>query len=92
MSVWLKNPKYIHPSIIVNMESLIREIKEKEPVKENLHTENIMFSIILMLHTNIWKCIVIQNNYQHYHFSVHIQIFMDKGGWVSILIYVLIQN
>ena len=50
--------------------------KGKEIVKENGHTENIMFRIIMMLHTKMRKCIVIQNNYQHYHFVVHIQSLM----------------
>ena len=49
---------------------------EIEPVKENGHTENIMFRIIMMLHTKMRKCIVIQTNYQHYHFVVHIQSLM----------------
>ena len=39
--------------IIVNMESLIRENTEKEPVKENEQTESIMFRIMLMLHTKM---------------------------------------
>ena len=31
-------------------------------------------------------------NSQHYHFVVHIKSLVEKGGWVSNIIYVLIQN
>ena len=92
MSVWIKNPKNIHLRRVLNMESSIRENIEKKPVKENGQTENIMFRIMLMLHTKMWKWIVIQTNYQHYHFVVHIQSLVEQGGWVSITIYVFIQN
>ena len=91
MSVWIKNSKEIYLMMIVNMESLIRGKTEKEPVKENGQTESIMFRIILMLHTKMWKCIVILTNSRHYHSVVPIQSLMEKGGWVSIIIYALIQ-
>ena len=77
--------------MVVSMESLIGDNKGKEPVQENGQTESIMFSIMLMLHTNMGKYIVIPTNSQHYHFVVHIQILMDQRGCVSIIIYVLIQ-
>ena len=92
MLVWPENSKNIFLRSIVNMESLIRENKIKEPVKENIYTDSIMFRIILILHTNMWNCIVLQTNSQHYHFMVHIQNLMAQGGWVRITIYVLIQN
>ena len=53
MSVWIKNPKTIYLMMIVNMDSLIRRKTEKEPVKENLQTESIMFRIMMMLHTKM---------------------------------------
>ena len=53
MSVWIINSKNIFLKSIGNMESLIRANTEKDPVKENGHTENIMFRIMLMLHTNL---------------------------------------
>ena len=45
-----------------------------------------------MLHTKKWKFIVIQKNYKHYHFVVHIQGLMAQGGWVSIIIWVFIPK
>ena len=53
MSVWLNNSKNICLKNIINMESLIRKNTEKEPVKENVQTENIMFMIMLMLKKNM---------------------------------------
>ena len=76
MLVYQNNSKNIYLRSIVNMESLIRENMEKEKVKENGQTDNIMFRIMLMLHTNMCKYIVIQTNSQHYHFVVHIQSLM----------------
>ena len=57
------------------MVSLIRE-NTKKPVKENGHTESIMFRIIMMLHTNMRKCIVTKRDYQDYHFVFHIPNLM----------------
>ena len=91
MSVWINNSKNICLRMIVNMKSLIRENTGKYLVKENGQTESIMFGIIMMLHTKMWKFIVIPTNSQHYHFVVHIQSLVEKGIWVSIIIYVLIQ-
>ena len=91
MSVWIKDSKSICLRMIVNMDSLIRVRTRKDPVKENGQTDSIMIRIMLMLHTKMLKCIVIPTNYQHYHFVVHIQSLMEQGGWVSIIIYVLIQ-
>ena len=51
--------------MIVNMHSLIRENTGKDPVKENGQTEIIMFRKMPMLHTKMWKCIVIPTNSQH---------------------------
>ena len=92
MSVWLKNYKNICLRSIVNMESLIRKNIGKEPVKENGQKESIMFRIMLMFHKNMWKYIVIPTNSPHCHFVVHIQSLMEQGGWIRIIIYVLIQN
>ena len=92
MSVWINNLKNIYLRSIVNMESLIRENTGKDPAKENGQTESIMFRIIIMLHTKMWKCIVIPTNSQHYHFVVYIQSLMEQGGWVSIIIYFSSQN
>ena len=91
MSVWLNNSKNIYLMMIVNMDSLIRENTGRDPVKGNVQTESIIFRIILMLHSNMLKSILIPTNSQHYHFLVHIQSLVEKGGWVSIIIYVLIQ-
>ena len=63
----------------------------KDPVKENRRKEIIMFRIIVMFHTKIWKCIVIQTNSQHQNFVIHIQSLMEQGGWVIIIVYILIQ-
>ena len=51
----------------------------KYPLKENGHTESIMFKIILMFHTNMLIFIVIKINDQHYYFLVHIQILLEQG-------------
>ena len=53
MSTWIKNSKGIFLRSIVNMDELIRENSEKDPVKENRQIENIMFRIMLMLHTRM---------------------------------------
>ena len=53
MSLWINNSKTIYLTMIVNMESLIRGKTEKDPVKENGHTDSIMFRIMIMLHTNM---------------------------------------
>ena len=37
------------------------------------------------------KFIVIPTNSQHYHCVVRSQILVEQGGWLSIIIYVLIQ-
>ena len=53
MSVFINNSNFFGLKSIGNIESLIRENIEKDPVKENLQTEDIMFSTMLMLHTNM---------------------------------------
>ena len=59
--------------MIVNMDSWIRGNIGKEPVKENGQTESIIFRIMLMFHTNMWKCIVI-----HFHiFLCNISIILN---------------
>ena len=51
-----------------------------------------MFRIIPMLHTKICQFIVKPTNNQYCRFVVHIQSLMKQGGWVRIIIYVLIKN
>ena len=60
--------------------------------KENVQTDSIMFGIILMLRTKMLECIVTQINSYHYHFMVHIPNLVSQGVWVSIVIFIFIQN
>ena len=48
--------------------------------KEDGHTDSIMFRIILLLNTKMWKCTVTKVNSQNYHFVVHIPNLMAQGG------------
>ena len=65
---------------------------KKYSFKENGQTDSIMFSIMLMLYTNMRKFIVTKINSLHCHFVVHIPNLMAQEGLVSIIILVLIQN
>ena len=56
--------------------------------KENGQTDSIMFRIMMLLKTNMWKFIVTQLNHQNYHFVAHIKNLMAQRGWVSIIICV----
>ena len=62
----------------------------KRDNKINGQTDSIMFRIMLMFYTKKSKYILIQTNFQHYHFVVCIQSLVTQGGWVIIIIYVLI--
>ena len=55
-------------------------------------TDIIMFRIMLLMQNNMWKCIVTKINPENYNLVVHIPNLMAQGGWVSIIICVLIQN
>ena len=91
MSVCLKNSKNMSKDD--RKHGVIDQGKYRKITgKKNEQTDSIMFRIILMLHKNMRKCIVIQTSSQYYHFVVHIQSFMEQEGWVRIIIYVLIQT
>ena len=42
--------------------------------------DNIMFRSMLMFHTNMLRCFVIQTNFHHCHFVVHTQNYMVSEG------------
>ena len=64
---------------------------KKGPVKENVQTESIMFRIMLMLHTNIWKLIATQSNSHNYCFSKNYHFCFDPniGNVVCAIFHIL---
>ena len=84
--------QYNLKNITAKMVSLIKENQKKGSWKENGYTDSIMFRRVLTFNKKMWECIVTQLNSQNYHFVVHILNLIAQGGWVSIIICVLVQN
>ena len=92
MSVWLNNYKYIYLRSIYKNKVIYegKYIKISSKRKYTNREYNVQNNTDIA--QKMWKSIVIQTNSQHYHFVVQIQILKRLGGWVSILIYILIKN